>query len=105
MKVVRCKEMANLTGLHGNTVRRWCDEGLIPYKRDFRGWRWFPEPDKTVERVRKLLNGEITADNTTRICAAENCENTFAVYPNARKKKYCSRRCAAHELWRTRRGG
>jgi len=52
-------DIAALTGLHANTIRSYADSGIINSKRDFRGWRFFPEPQKTVKRIRGLLNGEI----------------------------------------------
>lgn len=52
-------EIAELTGLHANTIRNYADRGIIEGKRDFRGWRFFPEPLKTVKRIQALLNGEI----------------------------------------------
>ena len=52
-------EIADITKLHPNTIRRWADRGIIYSKRDFRGWRFFPNPMKTVARINALLNGEI----------------------------------------------
>ncbi len=59
-------EIAEMVNLHPNTIRNYADRGIIESKRDFRGWRFFPEPMKTVKRIRGLLNGDIqlTDDNT-----------------------------------------
>jgi DNA-binding transcriptional MerR regulator len=59
MALVTAKQIADKTNLHPNTVRNWADRGIITAKRDFRGRRWFPDPQKTVKRIQGLLNGEI----------------------------------------------
>lgn len=59
MKQVMVGEIARATGLHENTIRRYADRGYVEAKRDFLGRRFFPEPMKTVKRIRGLLNGEI----------------------------------------------
>lgn len=59
MRNATVKTVSELSGIHGNTIRRWADRGIIESKRDFRGWRFFPDPSATAERIRKLLNGEI----------------------------------------------
>jgi hypothetical protein len=51
-------EIAQMVGLHPNTIRNWSDAGIIDCKRDFRGWRRFPNPLKTVREIQGLLNGE-----------------------------------------------
>lgn len=53
------REIAELTGLHVTTVRRYAERGIIPSKRDFRGWLFFPDPEATVKRITGLLNGDI----------------------------------------------
>jgi len=57
-------DIAALTGLHANTIRNYADRQIINSKRDFRGWRFFPEPQKTVERIRGLLNGDIQLEQS-----------------------------------------
>ena len=52
------QDIANKTKLHPNTIRNWADQGIIECKRDFRGWRWFPNPQETIDNVERLLNGE-----------------------------------------------
>lgn len=56
-------EMADLIGVHPNTIRRWVDSGIIKGKRNFRGWRVIPEPQKAVERIEKLLDGDIELED------------------------------------------
>lgn len=51
-------EIAQMVNLHPNTIRNWVDAGIIDCKRDFRGWRRFPNPLKTVREIQELLNGE-----------------------------------------------
>jgi DNA-binding transcriptional MerR regulator len=61
-------EIAEMVDLHPNTVRNWADQGIIECKRDFRGWRVFPDPMKTVRRIRGLLNGDIQlTDDSPRV--------------------------------------
>lgn len=59
--------ISRMTGLHGNTIRRWADRGLIRSKKDFRGWRFFPNPQETIERIRGLLNGDIGLDGQSSL--------------------------------------
>lgn len=59
MERATVSEIAEMTGLHDNTIRRYADRGIIESKRDFRGWRFFPEPMKTVKKIKALLDGEI----------------------------------------------
>jgi len=61
MERATVSEISDMTGLHANTIRRYADRGIIESKRDFRGWRFFPEPLKTVRRIKALLDGEIEA--------------------------------------------
>jgi DNA-binding transcriptional MerR regulator len=53
------KDIAEMTGLNINTIRRWADRGYIESKRDYKGWRIFPDPTKTVRRINGLLAGDI----------------------------------------------
>ena len=55
VKLVTVKEIARITGIHPNTVRNWCDKGLLEHNRTHKGRRWFPDKDKTVRKVKKLL--------------------------------------------------
>ena len=64
MERVTVSGIATMTGLHQNTIRRYADKGIINSKRDFRGWRFFPEPLKTVKRIQGLLNGEIQIEQS-----------------------------------------
>jgi DNA-binding transcriptional MerR regulator len=59
MERATVREISAMTGLHINTIRRYADRGIIESKRDFRGWRFFPEPLKTVKKIKALLDGEI----------------------------------------------
>jgi len=62
MKNATVKDMVELTGLNQNTIRAYADKGIIESKRDFRGWRVFPNPMATVKRINGLLSGEIQLD-------------------------------------------
>jgi len=50
-------DIAKMTGIHPHTVRSWADKGYIDCEKDFQGWRWFPDPMKTVREVQDLLHG------------------------------------------------
>lgn len=56
-KVATVKEIAESTGLCIQTIRAYADKGLIESRRDFRGWRVFPEPLKTVRKIQTMLRG------------------------------------------------
>jgi len=62
MRRATVRVIADQTGLHPNTIRRYADEGIIEAKRDFRGWRVFPNPEATVKRIKGLLDGDIKLD-------------------------------------------
>jgi len=68
MEQATVSDIATLTGLHQNTIRRYADRGIIKSKRDFRGWRFFPEPAKTVQRIKALLNGDIELEKQFHRC-------------------------------------
>lgn len=55
-------EIAEMVGVNPATIRRWVDNGIIESKKDFRGWRWFDDPIKTVKQIKALMNGEIKLD-------------------------------------------
>lgn len=68
------QDIAEMVNMHPNTIRNWTDAGIIKCKRDFRGWRRFPNPLKTVKEIHQLLNGEKApekqepaTDNTERV--------------------------------------
>ncbi len=52
------KDIASQTNVAPSTLRNWCDEGILEVERDFRGWRWFPNPDETIRKVKALLYGQ-----------------------------------------------
>jgi DNA-binding transcriptional MerR regulator len=56
-------QIAQMVGLHPNTIRNWTDEGIIECRKDFRGWRRFPNPLKTVREIEELLKGERMPEN------------------------------------------
>ena len=58
MQRATVSDIAEMVNMHPNTIRNWTDAGLIDCKKDFRGWRWFPHPLKTVKRIQGLMNGE-----------------------------------------------
>lgn len=48
--------------ISADTIRNWVDEGVLPAERDFRGWRWFPNPEKTIQRVQDLIYGKVVEE-------------------------------------------
>jgi hypothetical protein len=58
MPRVTVRDIADMTNLHPNTIRNYADAGWIDCKKDFKGWRWFPNPLKTVKQIQGLINGE-----------------------------------------------
>jgi len=52
-------DISMMTGISTATVRRWCDKGMLEHSKDYKGWRWFAEPKKTVKQVKLLLNAEL----------------------------------------------
>ena len=59
------KDIARMTGVNRVTIRRMADQGLLESVRDYNGWRIFPNPVETAEKV-KLLMG-ISNDNVERL--------------------------------------
>lgn len=66
MPRITVKSIAEVVGLHPNTLRNWCDQNLIECVRDFRGVRWFPNKVKTIRQVNELLG----------LALSENSDNT-----------------------------
>lgn len=56
------EDIAQKTGVSVSTVRRLCDKGMIEHKKDYKGWRWFPEPKKTVKQIMTLLDGDLNLE-------------------------------------------
>lgn len=56
-------KIAKLTNISPNTVRNYCDRGLIPCKKDFKGWRHFDNPLDTVMKIKQLQEGVITHED------------------------------------------
>jgi len=61
------EDIAQMTGISTATVRRLCDKGMIEHKRDYKGFRWFPEPKRAVKQVKALLDGEIKIEKTKTV--------------------------------------
>lgn len=40
-KRLTAKDLAAASGMHVSTIRRWADQGLLPYSSDWRGTRVF----------------------------------------------------------------
>lgn len=50
------EDISEMTGISTATLRRWCDKGLVECRKSHSGWRWFPEPKKTIKQVKSLLD-------------------------------------------------
>lgn len=66
MKPAGVKEIAQLAGVHQNTIRRWCNRGIIVCRRDFNNCRVFPNVDETMKRIHGLMTGEISLDHNQK---------------------------------------
>jgi len=55
--IATVRDIAEMAGVHVNTIRNWTNEGVLECRRDFRNWRRFPDPMKTLKEIRQLLNG------------------------------------------------
>jgi DNA-binding transcriptional MerR regulator len=53
------KDVAKLAGVSKTTVVRFSRRGLIDNIKDVNGWRVYPNPEKTAERIKGLLSGDI----------------------------------------------
>lgn len=58
------EEISARTGISTATLRRWCDKGLVEHNKTYAGWRWFPEPKKTIKQVKDLLDGEANPEQS-----------------------------------------
>ncbi|MBC8229499.1 MerR family DNA-binding transcriptional regulator [bacterium] len=68
---VSVKTIAEKTNVAPSTLRNWIDEGILPAERDFRGWRWFPRPDETIQRVTDLIYGKVVDKELPKVKAGE----------------------------------
>ena len=56
MKRATVNYIAALVGCHRSTIRKLADKGLIESRRDYNGWRIFPEPEETIQKAKELLD-------------------------------------------------
>lgn len=56
-KNIRCKQAGRILGVTGQTVRRWTNEGKLPYRIAASGHRIFDEDE--ITKIAKAANGEI----------------------------------------------
>mgnify|MGYP000436307456 CR=1 FL=1 len=54
--------LARLFGCDVRTIRKVIDEGLLPGKRDYRGWRIVPDERQAIEILQGLFLVEISGD-------------------------------------------
>lgn len=64
MERATTQDIAKLANVNVKTVRKIADKGLVESRRDYNGWRIFPNPEKAAETVRQLLLGEDFDSNT-----------------------------------------
>ncbi len=55
MRRTTVKHIANEVNLHPNTIRNWCDKGILQHNRTITGIRWFTNKCKAINKVNKLL--------------------------------------------------
>ena len=53
------KNIATIAKCSASTVRKIADKGYIESRRDYNGWRIFPDPEQAAQTVRRLLLGEV----------------------------------------------
>jgi len=59
MKDVTVKVVADRTGLALQTIRNYCDAGVIQARRDGRNYRIIQDADLAVKTVEKINRGEL----------------------------------------------
>ena len=62
MERTMVKDVASLAQCSPKTVRKFADRGLIESRRDYNGWRIFPNPKQAAQTICRLLLGEGTSD-------------------------------------------
>ena len=56
-------DIARLADCHPQTIRKFADLGLIPSRRDYKGWPVFTEPQQVANLVRQLLTGQFISQD------------------------------------------
>ena len=54
--------LAKLFSCDVRTIRRIIDDGLLPGKRDYRGWRIVPDEGEAVKRLEELFLVKVSGD-------------------------------------------
>ena len=54
--------LAKLFGCDVRTIRKVIDEGLLPGKRDYRGWRIIPDEHEAVKILQELFLMQVGPD-------------------------------------------
>ena len=54
--------LARLFGCDVRTIRKFVDQGLLPGKRDYRGWRIIADEEEAVEILQGLFLVKISGD-------------------------------------------
>ena len=60
-------EIARQVGLSKSTIRNYCDQGVIGFRRDGRGYRIITEPKKAIEKIQAINAGEIGLHDTGQV--------------------------------------
>lgn len=55
------KKIADLVQCSPSTVRKIADQGHVESRRDYNGWRIFPNPTQAAKTIRQLLLGDDSA--------------------------------------------
>jgi len=57
--------LARIFGCDVRTIRRVIDEGLLPGKRDYRGWRIVPDENEAVKILQDLFLIQVVGGGET----------------------------------------
>jgi len=66
MRLATVQDIAERAGVAPKTVRKIADAGLIESKRNYVGWRVFPQPEQAAEKIRQLLTGDFPEHSEER---------------------------------------
>ena len=51
--------IARRVGCSSHLVRRLADKGYVVANRDINNWRVFPQPEKAIHILKKLVHGQV----------------------------------------------
>ena len=73
MKRATVINIAEIAKCSPSTVRKLADKGYVESRRDYNGWRIFPNPEEAAKIVRGLLLGEVKTTEINKVpCQKDN---------------------------------